>query len=94
MNGPRGEIRKLHVHAWKEYSGITVPTIIDFKGNDYTGNLWTRTAFRIYEPIEKKPFPKVEKPETPHLQKIYKTESVFWNRLDSEVEVPLKLQMH
>ena len=94
MNGPRGETRKLHIHSWKEYSAITVPTITDFDGNAYTGSLWTRTAFRIYKPAEAKPFPKIEEPKTPHLQKIYKTESVFWNRLDSEVEVPLKLQMH
>lgn len=93
MNGPFGETRKLYIHSWKKFTVFTVPAIIDIQGNNYTGSLWTRAAFRFFEPIEpSKPIPlvKYQLPEGLNQAR----QSMFGDRLDRESKVPLILEMH
>jgi len=95
MNGPFGETRKLYIHSWKNFNDFTVPAIIDFQGNNYTGSLWTRTAFRFYEPIEYKKaiVPSKVKYRLPTgVAKEFS--STLGNGLDREIKVPLILQVH
>ncbi|MBP5247821.1 MAG: hypothetical protein J6Z31_08200 [Fibrobacter sp.] len=94
MKGPRGESRKLYIHAWKKYDGLNVPTIIDFEGDDYSGSLWTRAAFRFFEPAKevKKPIQEARYQLPTGLTEAKK--SMFGNGLDSEVKIPLILQVH
>ena len=52
MRGPRKETRTFNIGAWRNFSGVTLPTLIYVAGdnsinNNYSGQIWIRSVYPI-----------------------------------------------
>lgn len=45
MNGARKESRTFEIGKWKDFSGISLPTLIRISGPGYSGHIWIRSAY-------------------------------------------------
>lgn len=49
MRGAAKEKRELRIDDWKDYSGITLPSLITVAGLNYRGKLWVRSVYPVEE---------------------------------------------
>lgn len=88
MRGARREARTFTIGAWKNFSGIELPTLVALSGPNYTGNLWIRSAY----PIEtQKGDPIVENAQ----KNPFRRPTLFRKTLvDGKREIPLILKLN
>lgn len=47
MRGVRKESRTFSIGAWKDFSGVQLPTLVTLTSEKYSGSLWVRSAYPI-----------------------------------------------
>lgn len=88
MRGARKEARTFYVGAWKDFSGIQLPTLVTLNSENYSGNLWVRSAYPI-EQIKKDPV--AEKAKSFNLR----TPTLFRKiPVEGKREIPLILKLN
>lgn len=69
MKGARKEARTFSIRQWKIYSGEPLPTLVKLESDQYSGELWIRSAYPIQalesDPLKKnvEKRPKFEEPD-------------------------------
>lgn len=51
MRGARKETRTFNIGAWKDFSGVQLPTLVTLISEKYSGNLWVRSAYPIVKQL-------------------------------------------
>ena len=87
MRGARGLSREVTILSWKNFNGILLPAILEFKGTDNSGSLWIRSAYPI----------KYEASIDPLLKKVQEKKEqrnlLLLPRAERKRKMPLILQM-
>lgn len=87
MRGARGLSREITIHSWKNLNGISLPTILKFKGPDYSGSLWIRSTHSLNNSELTDPLLK-----NVH-EKKGKLNTILFPRTERKRKMPLILQM-
>lgn len=88
MKGARKEARTFNIGAWKDFSGVQLPTLVSLSSENYSGNLWVRSAYPI-EQITKDPVAEKAKEFNLRTPKLFRKIPVEGKR-----EIPLILKLN
>lgn len=88
MRGARKELRTFRIGAWKEFSGVQLPTLVALESPNYSGSIWVRSAYPI---VEQKKDPLLERAKQPQFKKPELFRKTF---VEGERKIPLILQLN
>ncbi len=89
MRGVQKKTRYFSIANWKSYAGETLPTLASVASDDYSGNIWIRSAYPAQalkvDPLNKPVIPKILLPVPKLLGKI---------SMEGERKIPLILKLN